>query len=618
MRSGRLVRMTRESHEPSPSVVALSRLTQAIGRIQSASSDEERLQLLGEAARELVSAERAVARLGDVGVVAPPAIAFPLVASTGEVLGVLEIVPPRGKGLGEMESALLRQFAQVGAGAIENGRLRHRLLEQDARLRIALEAASVGTWEHVPSTHATYWDERSKAIFGYGADDEITFDRYVAALHPEDKDYVFAGITKATDPRGVRECSLEYRIRLPDHTERWVEAHGRCVFTDDVPERIHGTLVDITSRKQAEEAVRSAARRKDEFLALLGHELRNPLAPIHTALELMRQRYPEQAVREREVIERQVRHMMRLVDDLLDLARIARGSVTLRREPRDLAGVVETAAEIASPLLEQKSHRLELDVPAGLAVDVDPVRFAQVVANLLTNAAKFTPREGRISVRGRLEDGEITLKVTDTGIGLDARDLERIFEPFVQAAARHEHAHGGLGLGLSLVRDLVGLHGGRVTALSEGLGRGSCFVIHLPPGKDAAETRTAPDARPRAAERRILIVDDNEDAAEMLAMILGDLGHVVRIANDGPRALVVAAELDPEIAVLDLGLPVMDGYELADRLLEVYGARGIRLIAVTGYGQLEDRERTRSAGFHTHLVKPVDLKELHAALAASS
>jgi len=609
--------MTRELDPSQPTFVALSRLTRAIGRIQGAATEEESLRLLGNAAMELVGAGRAVARLDDVTAVAPPASVFPLVAGNGETVGVLEVVSPGGVELGETEAALLRQLAQVGAWAIENGRLRRRLLEQDGRLRLALEAASVGTWEHVPTTHATFWDERSKAIFGYRADDELTFERYVAAIHPEDKDYVFAAITKATDRDGERECSLEYRIRVPDGTERWVEAHGRCVFADGVPQQIHGTLVDITSRKQAEVAVREAARRKDEFLALLGHELRNPLAPIRTALELMRLRSPEQAVREREVIERQVQHMMRLVDDLLDLARIARGSITLRREPRDLATVVESAAEIASPLLEQHHHRLELDVPVGLDVDVDPVRFTQVVANLLTNAAKFTPRGGRITVSGRMQKGEVTLTVADTGIGLEARDLEKIFEPFVQAIARQENTHGGLGLGLSLVRDLVNLHGGRVTALSDGRGRGSSFVISLPPGvQRTAEARATQVVQPGTTGRRILVVDDNEDAAEMLAIVLGELGHRVKVANDGPQALVVAAELDPEIAVLDLGLPVMDGYELASRLLELYGARGIRLVAITGYGQNEDRERTRSAGFHLHLVKPVDLKELQAALSS--
>ena len=605
--------MTREPHLSQPALLAASYLTQATHRIQCAKTEEESLWLLAQAAVELVAAERAVARLGDDGSnVVSPAVAFPLVGSGGEAVGVLEVVP-RGGALDEMDAAQLRLLAQIGACALENGRV--RLLEREERLTLALEAASVGTWDHVPSTHATFWDNRSKAIFGYRAEDDLTFERYMSALHPDDRDHVFAGITKATDPNGKGECSLEYRILLPDGTERWVEAHGRCVFSNGVAQRIHGTLVDITSRKRAEEAIREAAHRKDEFLALLGHELRNPLAPIRTALELMRLRYPEHAIREREVIERQVAHMMRLVDDLLDLARIARGSITLRREPRDLAAVDESAAEIASPLLEQHQHRLLLDVPAGLAVDVDPVRFTQVVANLLTNAAKFTPRGGRITVRGRLQGDEVTLQVVDTGIGIEQRDLERIFEPFVQAIGHHDHAYGGLGLGLSLVRDLVGLHGGRVAAFSGGRDLGSTFILYLPQAAERTlETRDTPDVQPPAQPRRILIVDDNVDAAEMLALVLGDLGHLVRVANDGPRALLVAAELLPEIAVLDLGLPVMDGYELANRLLEAHGPRGIRLVAVTGYGQAQDRERTRAAGFDTHLVKPVELQELRAAL----
>jgi PAS domain S-box-containing protein len=609
--------MLRKSDSNQPTVAALSNLTTAIDQIQRAATEHERLLLLGDIATNLVGAARAVARSGQELSGDPGAVAFPLVGSASEAVGVLEVVPRDGVTLTDGDVALLRHLAKIGACSIEGGRLRQQLVVQDDRLRLALEAASVGTWEHIPTTHATYWDERSKAIFGYGKDDDFTFDGYVSALHPDDKEYVFAGIARATDPQSPGECSLEYRIRRVDGTERWVEAHGRCIFVDGVPQRIHGTLVDITVRKHAEQAIREAAHRKDEFLAVLGHELRNPLAPILTALELMRLRAPEHAVREREVIERQVRHMMRLVDDLLDLARIARGAITLDRERCDLAVVVERAAEIASPLFEGRRHRLEIDVPAGLAIDVDAVRFTQAVSNLLTNAAKFTAPGGRIAVRGRMAGEEIAVDVEDDGIGIAPGDLKTIFEPFVQAADLQDR-NGGLGLGLSLVRDLVHLHGGRVTAESEGLGRGSRFVIHLPPAADRGHaTAASQPPRPRVAGRhRILIVDDNKDATEMLSLALGELGHVVGVAHDGPEALRVAAELQPDVAVLDLGLPVMDGYELASRLLETYGAQGIRLVAVTGYGQVKDQARTRAAGFLRHLVKPVDLKELQAALSA--
>jgi len=500
---------------------------------------------------------------------------------------------------------------------LENVRLRERLVQQDERLRLALEAASLGTWEHIPSTHATYWDARSKAIFGLLPHEELDFERYRTALHPDDAASVFAGIAKATDPAGSGECTLRYRIRDAGGVERWVEAHRRCAFVDGVPERINGTLLDITEQKRAEDAVREAARRKDEFLAVLGHELRNPLAPILTALEVMRLSAADQFTRERDVIERQVRHMMRLVDDLLDLARIARGSITLRREPTELRSAVERGVEMSSPLFEERHHRLEVDVPPAIWADIDRVRLAQVVSNLLTNAAKFTPPGGTVRVGARVEHGEILLEVADTGIGIEPGDLTSLFEPFVQLTRRNEPPSGGLGLGLSLVRDLVQLHGGSVAATSGGIGHGSRFTIRLP--ASAAEGRTTPDGvLPRARttrQRRVLLVDDNEDSAEMLGELVAELGHVARVAFDGPGALAIAGEFAPDIAVLDIGLPVMDGYEVAARLRERLATRCPRLVALSGYGQDKDKARSLEAGFSLHLTKPIDAKELAAVLA---
>lgn len=498
----------------------------------------------------------------------------------------------------------------------EATRLRERLVEQEERLRLALDAASLGTWEHIPSTHATYWDARSKAVFGLAPDEDLDFERFRAALHPDDVEDVFAGIAAATEPDGGGECTLRYRIRDARGIERWVEAHGRCAFVNGVATRINGTLLDITKQKRAEDAVREATRRKDEFLAVLGHELRNPLAPILTALELMRLSGPAQFVRERDVIERQVRHMMRLVDDLLDLARIARGAITLRREPTELRSAVERAVEISSPLLEARRHRLELDVPVGIWADVDRVRFAQVVSNLLTNAAKFTPPGGNVRVRARREGGEVWLEVEDDGIGVEPGELETLFAPFVQLARRDAGTQGGLGLGLSLVRDIVQLHGGTVVAASEGAGRGSRFTLRLPAGTPQVEP-IAPAVLAREGttqKRRVLVVDDNEDSAEMLGVLIGELGHVVRVAHDGPGALAAAAEFEPDIAVLDIGLPVMDGYELATRLREQRGEHRIRFVALSGYGQEKDKAQSRAAGFVRHLTKPIDAKELESVL----
>ena len=371
---------------------------------------------------------------------------------------------------------------------------------------------------------------------------------------------------------------------------------------------------------QAAEAHREAeasSRAKDEFLAMLGHELRNPLSPILTALHLLRQRGSGWG-REHEIIARQVAHLVRLVDDLLDVSRLTRAKIRLHPERVELAGVVSRAVEMASPLLEERGHRLALDVPAGLVVLADPVRLAQVFGNLLTNAARYTPPGGHVSVTARAEPGGVVVEVTDDGQGIAPELLPRVFELFVQGPRGPDRAQGGLGIGLALVRSLVTLHGGSVEARSGGPGRGSTFCVRLPvaspPQEDAPVLRLAPPP-PRAARHlRILVVDDNEDAAALLADFLGRAGHDVVVAHDGPGALAAADGFRADVAVLDLGLPVMDGYELADQLRRRLGADAPALLAMTGYGQERDCARSLAAGFLRHFVKPADLAELSAAL----
>ncbi len=386
------------------------------------------------------------------------------------------------------------------------------------------------------------------------------------------------------------------------------------------------SFVDVTERKaaaaerlellegaeQAREAAESANRAKDQFLAMLGHELRNPLAPILTALELMRLKGDHELIRERAVIERQVRHVVRLVDDLLDVSRITQGKVELARRPIELAQVVIKAVEAASPLIEQRHHRLSVDVAqSGLLVYGDEMRLCQVISNLLTNAAKYTDVNGRIHVSATRDADEVELTVTDNGAGIPAEILPHLFESFVQGQRTIERSEGGLGLGLAIVRSLVLLHGGTVEARSDGIGRGSEFAMRLPALR--ADSRVAIvepaallPATATGAPRRVLIVDDNIDAAELLAASLEALGHLTRVAHDGPSALRAAEEFDPQVALLDIGLPVMDGYELARRIR----VDGLRLVALTGYGQDTDRERSSQAGFDEHLVKPVEIARL--------
>jgi signal transduction histidine kinase/CheY-like chemotaxis protein len=367
----------------------------------------------------------------------------------------------------------------------------------------------------------------------------------------------------------------------------------------------------------------AASRAKDEFLAMLGHELRNPLAPIQTALQLMRLRGDTSAERERTVIERQVRHLTRLVDDLLDVSRIAQGKVDLKRERVGVVDVIAKAIEQASPLIEQRRHSLDIQVPReGLQIDGDSVRLAQILANLLTNAAKYTEPGGFISVLAERAGEQTIVRVRDTGIGISPDMLPRVFDLFVQERQGLERSDGGLGLGLTIVRSLVQMHGGTISAHSEGLGRGSEFVIRLPSAgvvtQPASPPVIAPTARDVAGMVRVLVVDDNEDAADMLVDALASKGYRTRRAHDGPSAIRVCDEFKPHVALLDIGLPVMDGYELAGRLRQLAGMDSLRLYAVTGYAQPSDRERSRDAGFDRHFVKPLDVDVLDTVLREST
>jgi signal transduction histidine kinase len=366
------------------------------------------------------------------------------------------------------------------------------------------------------------------------------------------------------------------------------------------------------------EQAEAASRAKDEFLAMLSHELRNPLAPIVTALHLMRLRGADAFPRERAILERQVRHLTNLVDDLLDVSRVTRGKVRLQRKVVPLAQIVARAVEMASPLYEQREHALLVEVPPELHVNADEHRLAQVISNLLVNAGKYTPRRGHVHVDALQSGGRIVLTVRDDGIGIPRELLGKIFDLFVQGERQSDRAPGGLGLGLSLVRSLVHLHGGDVRADSEGPGKGSIFTVELPAAEAVIDL--APALRPAATNgagprRRVLVVDDNRDAAELLAEGLRDAGEV-RVAYDGPGALAILQEFTPEVALLDLGLPVMDGFELARRVHAAVPSA--RLIAVSGYGQDRDRRRSAEAGFAEHLVKPVDLLRLRALVQGES
>ncbi|HUQ51572.1 MAG TPA: ATP-binding protein, partial [Gammaproteobacteria bacterium] len=374
--------------------------------------------------------------------------------------------------------------------------------------------------------------------------------------------------------------------------------------------------------RASEEALRKADQRKDEFLATLSHELRNPLAPIRTAAEMLTlpNLSDEQLAWPRQVIYRQVEHMARLLDDLLDVARITRGKLQLRFQPVDLGTIVDTAVEAARPLITARKHGLTIELPPDLPTfAADPVRLAQVLSNLLTNAAKYTDSPGRIALAARVEGGMLRIAVKDNGIGISPGDLPDIFEMSSQVQDGGSRAEGGLGIGLALVKGLVTLHGGDIEVFSEGTGYGSEFVVTLPceppAAAQAAEVAPAAEAAATTVARKILVADDNQDAANTLAMLLRLSGHDVRTAHGGEAALTLASAFQPDIALLDIGMPDLNGYEVARQLRRTDCGKDLRLIALTGWGQDEDKRRALDAGFDHHLTKPVDPRRLDALLA---
>ncbi|WP_439627030.1 ATP-binding protein [Gemmata sp.] len=367
--------------------------------------------------------------------------------------------------------------------------------------------------------------------------------------------------------------------------------------------------------------LRAAVRSRDHFLAVLSHELRNPLAAMSGAVHLLKLAGTEPAAAERSrgMMERQLKQMVRLVDDLLDISRIATGKLEIRRERVDLAAVLRDAVEASRPLIDRLGHELTVALPPDpLPLDADPTRLAQVFLNLLNNAAKYSDPGGHIRLSAARDGTEAVVHVRDTGIGIPAVHLPHVFEVFVQVDTHWQRAQGGLGIGLSLVKEFVALHGGRIEAHSEGLGKGSEFVVRLP----AAVEAPAPEAPAAAAEeargpqRRVLVVDDNGDAAESLAQVLGIMGHEVRTAHDGEAGVAAAAEFRPDVVLMDLGMPKVDGYEAARRIRAEPWGRAPYLVALTGWGADDDRRRVHTAGFDRHLVKPVALDALTELLAA--
>jgi PAS domain S-box-containing protein len=544
------------------------------------------------------------------------AFAFPIVLGA-EVFGAIEFFSRR---IEPPDEDLLELLAAVGGQIglfLERKRAEEALRDSEERFRTLADSIPQLAWIARPDGHILWYNQRWYDYTG------TTFAQMQGwgwrAVHDAaDLPRVLANWKDALEKGQPWEDT--FLLRRRDGAMRW---HlSRAVPVRDTGGRVarwFGTNTDITERMEMERALKEADRRKDEFLATLAHELRNPLAPIRTALEILRLRQGDAAAFEhvRGMMERQVGHMVRLVDDLLDLSRISRGKIALRRERLDLAEVVRVAVETSRPLLEAARHELAVALPPEpVGVEGDLTRLAQVLANLLNNAAKYTPEAGRIDLRVAREGGQAVVRVRDSGVGIPADMLPRVFEMFTQVEHGGGRAQGGLGIGLTLVRGLVEMHGGAVEAHSDGPGKGSEFVVRLPlapkapRGAGAAERPGNGPPAAAAPSRRILVVDDNVDSAESLGMLLKLMGNEVALAYDGPSALQTAAALVPDLVLLDLGMPGMDGFEVARRLRALPQLRAAVLVAQTGWAQEEDRRQSREAGFHFHLVKPVDPQEL--------
>ena len=500
----------------------------------------------------------------------------------------------------------------------ERQELENKLRDSENRLRIATNAAGLGIWTWQPDSDKVRWDnKRPFEIFGlHESDSPVDARRFISEfLHPEDLP-LFEQTTARIVEDGA-EFLLECRIRRRDGGQRWIRFTGKGTQVGE-PQAftIIGTVEDITERKAAEERVlefasqlSEADRRKDEFLATLAHELRNPLAPIRNGLQIIRRTdSPAALEKATAMMDRQIKQMVRLVDDLLDISRISRDKLQLQKGRVTLSAVLAQAVETSQALIAASGHKLLVSAPAEpVVIDGDVTRLVQVFSNLISNAAKYSEGDSPIWLTSEASADEVLVRVKDFGVGIPADMLPRIFDMFVQVDRSLERSQGGLGIGLTLVKRLVELHGGSIEARSDGEDKGSEFLVRLPLVRSLPDELLPQSEQANSSQRlHVLIADDNEDAAESLAQLLEMMGSTVHRASDGLQAVAMAQDLRPEVIVLDIGMPRLNGFEACRRIRTQSWSKGVVIIALTGWGQDEDRRRSMDAGFDRHLVKPVD------------